>query len=64
LESEDQTLWLRAKAAYPAEGPDHPPDEEGVETPCTNILRFPFHVHSSSPRTPEPRSYVKEVLSN
>jgi hypothetical protein len=46
LESEDQTLWLRAKAAYPGDGPAHPPDEEGGDTPATNILRFLFHINN------------------
>jgi hypothetical protein len=46
LESEDQKLWLRAKAAYPGDGPDHPPDEEGGDTPGTNILRFLCHINN------------------
>src|SRR5262249_40990200 len=40
---------LRATAAYPGDDPDHPPYEEGVETPYTNILRFLFHINSSAP---------------
>ena len=39
-------LWMRAEAAYPGDGPDHPPYEKGVDTPCKNIRQFPFHIHS------------------
>ena len=38
---------MRAEAAYPGDGPDHPPDTAGVDTPCTNIRQFPFHIPSS-----------------
>jgi hypothetical protein len=47
-----QKLWMRAKAAYPGDGPDHPPYRDGVDTPCKNILQFLFHIHSSRLRTP------------
>ena len=43
--SYDQKWWLRVEAAYPGDGPDHPPYAEGVDTPCKNIRQFPFLIH-------------------